>query len=65
MRQRLNTYRRFSDPSALTDYEQRILDLRRQGMDWKQIAEAIGNVNPKSISIRFKIIQEKLASQCA
>jgi hypothetical protein len=62
---RFNTYRRFSDPSALTDYEQRILDLRRQGMDWKQIAAAIGNVNPKSISIRYKIIQEKLAAQCA
>ncbi len=62
---RLNVQRKFTDPSALTDYEKRIHELKLQGMDWKQIAAEIGNVNPQSILIRYRIIREKLAAQCA
>lgn len=60
---KINHDRNYNDPSALTGYEKRILELKQQGMGWKEIADVIGNINPKSISIRFRIIKEKLAAQ--
>lgn len=58
-----NHDRNYNDPSALTDYEKRILELKQQGLGWKDIADAIGNINARSVSVRFQIIKEKLAAQ--
>lgn len=60
---KLNTHRNFRDPSALTDYEKRIYDLRQQGRSWAEIAQEIGNVSARSIAVRYHIIKDKLASQ--
>jgi hypothetical protein len=60
---KLNTHRNFRDPSALTDYEKRIYDLRNQGKTWAEIAAVIGNVNARSVAVRYHIIKDKLASQ--
>ena len=56
----LNTNRRFKDPSALTPYEQKILDLRRQGLTWREIADQIGNISVRSVSVKWVVIKEKL-----
>jgi len=60
---KINHDRRYADPSALTDYEKRILELKQQGLSWKEIADTIGNINARSIAVRFHIIKEKLAAQ--
>lgn len=59
----LNTTRRFSDPSELTPYEQKILDLRRQGLKYKEIAAQIGNISERSVSVKYIVIKEKLAAR--
>jgi len=56
----LNTNRRFKDPSELTEYEKKILVLRRQGLTWREIAEKIGNISPRSVSVKWVVIKEKL-----
>lgn len=56
----LNTNRRFKDPSALTPYEKKILDLRRQGLSWREIADQIGNISVRSVSVKWVVIKEKL-----
>lgn len=56
----LNTNRRFKDPSELTPYEQKILDLRRQGLTWREIADQIGNISVRSVSVKWVVIKEKL-----
>ena len=58
----LNTNRRFKDPSKLTPYEQKIYDLRQQGLTWKQIADALGNKNHVSVSSRWPTIKDKLGN---
>ena len=59
----LNTNRRFTDPSELTPYEQKILDLRRQGLKYKEIAAQIGNISERSVSVKYIVIKEKLAAR--
>lgn len=59
----LNTTRRFTDPSELTPYEQKILDLRRQGLKYKEIATQIGNISERSVSVKYIVIKEKLAAR--
>ncbi len=59
----LNTTRRFTDPSELTPYEQKILDLRRQGLKYKEIAAQIGNISERSVSVKYIVIKEKLAAK--
>lgn len=59
----LNTTRRFTDPSELTPYEQKILDLRRQGLKYKEIAAQIGNISERSVSVKYIVIKEKLAAR--
>lgn len=61
---RLNINRNYRDPSALTEYEQRIHTLRQQGKTWKEIGAALNN-NPQSVMLRHKIIREKLIAQQA
>jgi len=59
----LNKTRRYTNPSELTEYEKSILTLRQQGLTDKQIAEKIGNLSPRSVSVKWVVIKEKLASQ--
>ena len=61
----LNTNRRFNDPSALTPDEQKILDLRRQGLTWREIADQIGNISVRSVSVKWVVIKEKLEAMGA
>ena len=52
------------DPAALTPYEQRIWDLRQQGLTNQQIGEATNQL-PGSIASRIKVIKEKVELQDA
>lgn len=52
------------DPSALTQMEQKLHDLRQQGLTYAQIAEQMGGKwTEKNIGGKLKIIREKLACQ--
>lgn len=62
MRKNVATHK-YKDPSELTQYEKNIFELRQKGMKWKEIAEKLGNSSERSIAVRYKIIQEKLAAQ--
>ena len=59
----LNNTRRFRDMTELTPYEQKILDLRRQGLKHKEIAAQIGNISERSIGVKYMVIKEKLAAR--
>ena len=60
----LNPSRAMKDPSALTAYENKILDLKNKGLDFKQIVEELGGKCSRStIASRYQIIKEKLAIQ--
>lgn len=49
------------DPAALTPYEEKLLELRKQGMTYLQMQNALdGTSNWRSIAARFKIIKEKI-----
>jgi DNA-binding NarL/FixJ family response regulator len=52
------------DPAALTPYEQRIWELRQQGLTNVQIGAAMEQL-PGSIASRIKVIKEKLDLQDA
>ena len=56
--------RHLKDPAALTPYEQRIWDMRRQGLTNQQIGEALNQL-PGSIASRIKVIKEKVELQDA
>lgn len=56
--------RHMKDPAALTPYEQRIWDLRCQGLNNHQIGEAMNQL-PGSIASRMKAIKEKVELQNA
>jgi len=51
--------RRFKDPADLTDYEKTLLDLRRQGLSHKKIAQNY-NASENTISNKFTVINQKL-----
>ena len=49
------------DPAKLTHYEETLLDLRKTGMSYSQMAAALnGSSNARTIAARFKIIREKV-----
>ena len=51
----------FKDPSKLTPYEKKLLDMRNQGMSYGQMSKALDGVaKPNTIATRFRIIREKL-----
>jgi DNA-binding NarL/FixJ family response regulator len=52
------------DPAALTPYEQRIWELRQQGLTNPEIGKAMNQL-PASIASRIKVIKEKLELQDA
>lgn len=54
--------RHMKDPAALTPYEQRIWELRCQGLNNHQIGEALNQL-PGSIASRIKVIKEKVELQ--
>jgi DNA-binding NarL/FixJ family response regulator len=56
--------RHLKDPAALTPYEQRIWDMRQQGLTNHQIGEALNQL-PGSIASRIKVIKEKVELQDA
>ena len=56
--------RHMKDPAALTPYEQRIWELRQQGLTNVQIGAAMEQL-PGSIASRIKVIKEKLDLQDA
>jgi DNA-binding NarL/FixJ family response regulator len=56
--------RHLKDPAALTPYEQRIWDMRQQGLTNQQIGEAMNQL-PGSIASRIKVIKEKVELQNA
>jgi len=60
----INSNRQMKDPSALTQYEQKLWELASRGLKPKQIAvELGGTANNVSISGRLQIIREKLEAR--
>jgi DNA-binding NarL/FixJ family response regulator len=51
--------RRYKDPAELTEYEQALLDLKRDGLTHKQIAQTC-KASENTISNKFTIINHKL-----
>lgn len=62
--QRYGAFRQSKDPAALTPYEQKIWDMRQQGLTNQQIGEAMNQL-PGSIASRIKVIKEKVELQDA
>ena len=56
--------RHLKDPAALTPYEQKIWDMRQQGLTNQQIGQAMNQL-PGSIASRIKVIKEKVELQDA
>ena len=56
--------RHLKDPAALTPYEQRIWELRQQGLTNGQIGKEMNQL-AGSIASRMKVIKEKLELQDA
>jgi DNA-binding NarL/FixJ family response regulator len=56
--------RHLKDPAALTPYEQKIWDMRQQGLTNQQIGAAMNQL-PGSIASRIKVIKEKVELQDA
>jgi DNA-directed RNA polymerase specialized sigma24 family protein len=54
--------RQLIDHSELTEYEQKIHDLRLSGLSWKEVGEAMGQ-KLESVRSRYPIIRDKLALQ--
>jgi DNA-binding NarL/FixJ family response regulator len=50
------------DPAALTPYEQRIWELRCQGLTNPEIGKAMNQL-PASVASRIKVIKEKVELQ--
>jgi DNA-binding NarL/FixJ family response regulator len=55
-----NWNRRYSNPAALTPYEQKIWELHQQGKDPATIAKEFGTKHASTISSRMMVIREKL-----
>ena len=56
--------RHMKDPAALTPYEQRIWDLRQQGLNNHEIGKEMNQL-PASIASRMRAIKEKVELQNA
>lgn len=51
----------FKDQSKLTPYEEQLLEMRNNGMTYRQISKALnGMAKPNTIATRFRTIKEKL-----
>lgn len=51
----------FKDPSKLTPYEEKLLEMRNNGMTYAEISKSLdGSCKPTTIASRFTIIREKL-----
>jgi len=61
---RYEAFRQSKDPAALTPYEQKIWDMRQQGLTNQEIGEAL-NQKAGSIASRIKVIKEKVWLQNA
>ena len=61
---KIEPQRRLKDPAALTPYEQRIWELRQQGLTNGQIGKGMSQL-PASIASRVAVIKEKLELQDA
>lgn len=57
-------FRHGKDPEAFTPYEQKIQDLRKQGLNNHEIGAAMGQ-SGATIASRIKVIKEKEALQNA
>jgi DNA-binding CsgD family transcriptional regulator len=56
------TNHQFKDPAGLTSYEARIWELHKQGLNPKEISDAMGGTSsPVSIQSRMRVIREKVA----
>ena len=56
------THHHWKDPAGLTPYEARIWELKRQGLNPKEISDAMGGTSsPVSIQSRMRVIREKIA----
>ena len=51
--------RRFKDPSALTDYERGLVELKKQGLTHKQIAQTY-KASENTISNKFTVSNQKM-----
>lgn len=61
---KMGAFRQTKDPAALTPYEQKIWDMRQQGLTNQQIGAAMNQL-PNSIASRIKVIKEKVWLQNA
>jgi len=59
---KLNTFTHgLKDPANLTEYEQKLWDLKAQGLSYAQIAKQMGSkANPRTLASRYHIIKEKI-----
>ena len=49
------------DPAKLTPYEEKLVALRKKGLTFKQMSEALdGSSTAQSITARYQIIKQKL-----
>ncbi|NDB70319.1 MAG: hypothetical protein EB015_20400 [Methylocystaceae bacterium] len=56
------THHQLKDPAGLTPYEARIWELKKQGLNSKEISDAMGGTSsPVSIQSRMRVIREKIA----
>jgi len=51
--------RRFKDPADLTDYEKSLVELKKQGLTHKQIAQTC-KASENTISNKFTVINQKI-----
>jgi len=52
----------FADPAGLTPYEQKLYELWSQGLNNRQISEALnGTSSPQAVRERMRIVREKIA----
>ena len=51
--------RRFNDPASLTNYEMKLLDMKKSGMTHKQIAQTC-KASENTISNKFTVINQKI-----
>lgn len=54
-------FRQLKDPSKLTPYEEKLLELRKKGLTYRQISEELGGkAKPTTINASFAAIRQKL-----
>ena len=56
---RINPYRKFNDPSALTPNEKRILEMLNSGLSAREIASVLGVKSVNGVRAKICVIREK------